>query len=232
MVVVTTAVHGMAQATEPGDIAFTVGWVAVDARSSSGPLRVSELNGVPLYLPQPGTGVSISNTQTLAVTIAYALSDHVWLQAVLGWPVDQELRGTGTLSGAGVIGKGQQLSPALLLKYSFGESTDFVQPFLAAGANYTTYRKSRVSNDAFRISTYGPFSTTQASATSSFSPVVEAGADFRINERWFVNGSIAYTPIRTTLSVQAQNTPQGNVKTSVDVKLNSVAVGVNIGYRY
>ena len=228
------ALHARA-AGEPGADArweITAGYIWVYPRSTSGPLRVTEVGGVPVRLEQPGTGVSISNSQTLAFTIAYAIDQHWLAQLVLGWPVDQSLRGEGQLRNWGTLGKGQQMSPALLLKYRFGDPGDRLQPFLAGGLNYTAFRRSRVTNETFSASTYGPLAQTRSSATPNFGYVAEVGLDWRVDRHWFVNGTLAYTPIRSTLKVQADGTPQGRVRTAVDVKLHSLAVGLNLGYRF
>ena len=219
-------------ADEPGSVAVTVGWVSYNPHGRSGSLHVTEAGGRPLDLEQPGSGVSVSKTQTAVATVAYALSSSVWVQAVAGLPVDQQLRGTGTLEGSGVIGKGQQLSPTLLVKYDFDPFDGRLHPFLSGGVSHTTYRKLRIVNDAFRQATYGPGSSASASASSSFNLAANVGVDYRIDPHWFLNGVLVYAPVRTGITVRAENTPLGVIVTTTHVRLKTVAPSVNLGYTF
>lgn len=222
----------VANADEPGSIAVTAGWVAYNPHGRSGSLHVTEVDGQRVNVEQAGTGVSVSKTQTAVVTAAYALTNRLWMQGVAGWPVDQELRGTGTLDGVGVIGKGQQLSPTFLLKYELGRFDARLHPFVSGGFSYTTYRKLRLVNDAFREATYGPGSSASASAGSSFNPAANVGADFRIDDHWFLNGVLVYSPVRTRITVRADHTPLGTIVTTVHLRLKTVAPSLNVGYTF
>lgn len=218
-------------ASEPGDFALTVGWIGVEPHSSSGPLRLVELNGAAVNVPQPGTGASVASVQTLIATASYAVTPNAWLQLVLGWPVEQQLRGDKLLSSFGVIGEGKLFSPALLLKYQPSDR-GAVRPFVSGGLTHTTYRDLRITNEAFRVASYGPLSSTSASAKSTISPVFNAGVDVTLSSRWFLNSTVTYNPRRATVRVRADNTPLGSLTSDLDLKLRTVSASLAIGYRF
>lgn len=219
------------RAAQAGDMAISAGWIVVSPRSTSGPFRTTQINDASASIDQPGTGASIGSAQTLDVTASFAAGSRTWLQVVLGWPVRQDLSGTGSLAPFGAIGEGKAFSPALLLKQEFGGTSGF-RPFVSFGFAYTTYRDLRITNDSFRLATYGPVASTNVSASSSFSPVLSAGIDADIGPRWYINSSLSYNPHGTAVTVQASGTPIGSVTNKLDLELRAVSASIGIGYRF
>lgn len=222
-----------AQAQKAGDNVVSIGWLNLDPHSSSGPLTVTEAAGQPANNPFPGTALRVESAGTVAFTVEHYLTDQIGLQAALGWPPTHKISGEGTLSSAGVIGQGEQWGPAITVRYHFGRPESRLRPYLGLGVSRTWFKQTKITNAAFRETTYGPNATTQVSAHPAWSPVYSIGFDYKLTERWTAGFTLSHIPLRTTVVVAADNTSAGYpFKVSSDLKLRTVASFINIGYRF
>ena len=216
-----------------GDITVTLGAVRIDPRSNSGPLTVRQLGTSAVDIPQEGTGVQSLPANTVTLTLEWLLTTNLGFELAFGLPPTHKLRGTGQLESAGVIGEGQQWSPAALLKYHFGEPKSLIRPYIGAGIDYTFFRRTRITNDAFRTASYGPDSTTRVSVNPSWNPLALAGVDWGLGDRWSVGASLAYAPLRGRITTEASNTALGvPVTVTTDIRNRTIAGGVYVGYRF
>ena len=164
--------------------------------------------------------------------------EHYWTtnlstQVALGLPPTHQVQGAGTLAPYGVLGEGQQYSPAVVMKWHFLDADAPLRPYVGLGVNYTWYRGSCITNDAFRTAFYGPGATTTVSASSSWNPVYNAGLDYRLDAHWSLGISLAYAPLKTTTTVKADNTMYGvPITVTTDVQLRSWVSGANVSYRF
>ena len=215
------------------DWVTTLGVIRIDPRSSSGPLTVRQVGSLAVDQPQAGSGVESLPATTVTFAIEYFATEHLGVLLALGIPPTHKLRGTGTLQGAGVIGDGQQWSPAVLLKYHFRASANTVRPFLGVGVDYTTFRRSRITNDAFSAASYGPNARTRVSVNPSWNPLAIGGLDWSLGDRWSVGASIAYAPLRARITTDADNTSLGQpVRVTTDIRNRTVVAGVYVGYAW
>ena len=216
-----------------GDLVVTVGWVRIYPRSSSGPLTLRQIGSMEVDQPQAGTSVESLPANTLTLTLEWPLTEHLGAELVAGYPPTHLLRASGTIESAGVLGEGQQWSPAFLLKYHFGGSGANLRPYVGAGVDYTFFRKTKVTNDAFRQASYGPDSTTRVSVNPSWNPLVTAGLDWKLEGRWSVGASLTYAPLRARISTVADNTAIGvPLRVTTDIRNHTVVGGVYVGYRF
>jgi outer membrane protein len=115
-----------------------------------------------------GTKATISNADTLGLTLTYVVDDKMAVQFVGGIPPKFELRGSGQ-SLLGDLGSFDYLattklySPTLLGIYSFGDASWKLRPYLGLGATYTHFGDVRLNKDF------------EASAKSRGSKIVAAG---------------------------------------------------------
>lgn len=224
---------GTETAHAEGANVLSIGWAYIDPRSSSGPLTVSAIGGLPVDQPQAGTDVELKPANTLVMSYEYYWNEHLSTQAALGIPPTHELRGTGTLAPFGVLGEGQQWSPALIVKWHFFEADAAWRPYLGLGVNYTWYRRTKITNSAFVDAVYGPDATTQVSASSSWNAVYNAGLDLRIDSNWSLGVSLSYSPLKTRITVNANNTAIGLPVTVItDVQTKTLVGVVNLAYRF
>ena len=231
------AAHATANAAEGRavcpSLTVAAGWIHLNPRSSSGPLVLREANGVPVNMPQAGTGVRALSADTVLLTAECAANDNWSLQFVFGVPPNSKLAGSGALDGAGVIGEGRQYSPTWLLKYCFGAPADSVRPFVGLGFSYTFFRQSRITNGAFRSATYGPNATTDVAASSSWNPAYNAGLKFRISDAWSVDTGLGYAPVKTRITVIADNTQAGvPLKVTSEMRMRTIGTSVTLNRRF
>ena len=213
--------------------AISAGWVYIQPHGTSGPLTLTELGGQPVNQPQAGTGVELRPANTLLLSYEYYWSVHVSTQLALGAPPTHQLQGTGTLASYGVLGEGQQLSPALILKWHFLEAQATVRPYVGLGVNYTWYRRERVTNEDFASTFFGPNAQTRVSASPSWNVVYSAGFDYLIDADWSLGVSFACAPLRTRITVQASDTQYGVPMTvTTDLRTRVCAAGASFGYRF
>lgn len=212
---------------------LSIGWVYLEPNSSSGPLTVTSIGGQPVHQPQAGTGLQVQAANTALLSWEHYWDDHLSTQAVLGYPPTFDTQGTGTLAPFGKLGSAQQWSPALLMKWHFREAAASLRPYLGIGLNYTWFRRSRITNEAFVATFYGPDATTSASASSSWNPVYTTGVDYRLDSHWSIGASFSYAPLKTQSTVEANNTQFGvPVVVTTDVQLRTWVAGLNLGYRF
>lgn len=216
-----------------GDDMLTLGWTYIDPRSSSGPLTLVNVGGMPVHQPQSGTGVKVNSATTALFGWEHFWSNQVSTKLMLGYPPTHELQGTGTLASAGVIGEGQQLSPAVIVKYTFGEQEQRLRPFVGFGINYTWFRETHITNDAYRRAAFGPAATTTVTASSSWNPVYNLGLSYRLDEHWSLGVSLVHLPLKTRITVVAQNMALGaNTAVVADVRLRGICSELFLGYRF
>lgn len=212
---------------------WTLGWVHIDPRSSSGPSTLVSYGGLPVYQPAYGTSVKSLSANTAVFAYERFWTDHFSTQLALGYPPTHKLEGGGTLKIFGVLGDGQQLSPAFIFKYNFGEPEQRLRPYVGLGINYTWYRKTRITNQVFQAASYGPYASTSVWNTTSWNPVYNIGLNYRLDDHWSVGLSMAYTPLKTRINVDAVNTQFGVPVTVVnELKSRTLATAVNVGYRF
>lgn len=138
--------------------------------------------------------------------ISYFFTDSIAMELVLTWPQKMDV----TLGGVD-IGSVDALPPSLLVQYHFMPDADF-RPYVGVGVNYT-----RFSSEDFRIAGLG-------TSSSSFGAALQAGFDYKIAPRWYVNVDAKYI----WMDVDAQL--NGATLTTVDI--NPWLLSVGVGYRF
>ena len=210
------------------------GLVHIDPRSSSGPLVVREIGGQSVDIPFPDSGFRAKSANALLLTLDCVRGEQLKFRLALGWPPPKHnLEGTGALAGYGVIGDGQQLSPAVLAIWTFGSQQQAVRPFVGAGLNYTWFRHSRITNEAFRQQTFGPNAVTSVDLTRSWNPVATVGLAFSLPSGFSLEGAATYAPLKSRVTVTADNTAFGaTVRSTTELKNRTVAASLTLGYSW
>lgn len=138
--------------------------------------------------------------------ISYFFTDNIATELVLTWPqkVDVSLGGTE-------IGSVKALPPTLLLQYHFMPNETF-RPYAGVGVNYTYF-----GSQSFSIAGLD-------TSSSSWGPAVQAGFDFKIAPRWYLNADVKYVWMDTDVTLN------GAKLTKVDI--NPWLISVGVGYRF
>lgn len=167
--------------------------------------------------PVPGGSASASSNTTLGLEIANELSSRWTARLLLGVPPETTLSGTGTLAGAGELGKVTYAPAVLSMTFNLLEGGSF-RPYLGAGLNYTMVFKSK---DAF---------ITQLDVKNAFAPVAQAGVEFTLSPDWTL--SVDARKIYLKTKADGILPAMGNAAAHADVRLNPLVVFAAVGRRF
>jgi len=222
-------------AQSAGQWVVNAGWLHLAPRDSSEPLTV---NAVGQSNTVAGSGSTVANANTFALTTRYFVTDHIAIETILGVPPKLHLSGTGTLGQVGEMGTARAWSPAIQAQYHFGVPTARLRPYVGAGVAYVWYRDIELSrpvatgqllySPALGTLLEGP---TTVSLSKSIAPIVNAGLTYNIDSHWSIGASLSYMWLSTkaTLTTQA---PVGTVTTTTKVKINPLTSFLSVGYRF
>jgi outer membrane protein len=149
------------------------------------------------------------NTQ-LGLTLSYMITDNWGVELLAATPFSHSVE-----MGGSEVAKVKHLPPSLMAQYYFGSAQSKVRPYVGAGINYTTF---------FDEDGRGDLTGKNVSLDDSWGIAAQAGLDMKINENWFVNGSVWYMDIDTDVSVDGAHVE----KTSID----PIGLMVGLGYRF
>jgi outer membrane protein len=99
-----------------------------------------------------------------------------------------------------------------------------VRPYLGLGVTHVSFRNVKANTSDPLVAR---LAGTSASLSSSWAPVYNAGLIYNINERFSVNASVSYIPIKTTATFVGSGTT-----TTGRLKLNPLDYVVRIGYKF
>jgi outer membrane protein len=96
--------------------------------------------------------------------------------------------------------------------------------------NYTTY-SSITPNTSFN--TVAAFAGNGVSLSSSWNPVYKLGAIYNIDDRWSINAGLAYVPLSTNVSLQANPALTGAPNTATaKLTINPTDFTIKVGYKF
>ena len=138
--------------------------------------------------------------------VSYFFTNNIAAELVLTWPqkIDVTLGGTD-------VGSLKALPPTLLVQYHFTPDAA-LRPYVGVGINYTYF-----SSQSFTINGV----TTNS---SSWGPALQAGLDYKIAPKWFLNADVKYVWMNTDVSLN------GAKLTTVDI--NPWLLSIGVGYRF
>ncbi len=206
---------GVAQAQTAGTWTARGGLTRITPQVDSGNLSASSL---------PGTQIDADGDTRLSGGITYMLTDHWAVDLPLAMPFTHDLTGAGAISGAGKIGETRSLPFSLLAQYRFGEPAAVFRPFVGAGLTYAHLYKERGNATLTAITGGTSSNPTTLAMESRLGVSMQAGARVQLNPRWFVEGAVIKTFVKT----------RGTLSTgqSIDVTLNPLTLCVGLGYAF
>ena len=204
-----------AQAQSQGSWLVRGGITQLAPQVTSGNLSAPSLTGVQ-------TGVS--NSTQLSGGITYMLSNSVAIDLPLALPFKHNLYGTGSIAGVGKIGDTKAIPATVMVQYRFGEAGGLFRPYLGLGVTYAKF-DSEHSTAALSALTGGtPLIPTRLSIESKLAATLQLGGTYKIDERWFVDGAITKTPLKTRNTLSTGQT--------LDITLNPVGISLGVGMRF
>jgi outer membrane protein len=262
------AITGPVLAQQAGDTLVLVGWMHVHTANSQlalhtelRPSAAGSVLGISNSFDSPGTSVSVRDVNTLGISFARFLTNHISVTLNAGIPPIVNVSGAGVVQPTGPAGplfavnlgdpkfnpiaSARQWSPALALQYHFGTSASRVRPFLGAGVTYTWFTGVRLNPTfeeelnnrvgqplALAAGKPGPTSAS-VGADSVWEPVFVAGLPFALNEHWGITLSAAYVPFNTDSTVRIYASDGTLLATSrPHIAIDALVSGLLLSYKF
>lgn len=221
-------VSSSAMAQKAGDNIISGGLASINPHASLGPLTSTGPAAVPFNATTAGATASIASATTVSLGWLHMFSDHLGSEVTIGVPpkltVDVQLV-SGSHPGAA---SAKALTPTAIGKYFFGTSASQVRPYLGLGVTHASFSSVKANTGDPLVSN---LAGSGASLSSSWAPVYNAGISYNINERWSINGSITYIPVKTTATFQGAGAGTGTT-TSGRLKINPTDYVIRVGYKF
>jgi outer membrane protein len=220
-------------AQQAGDNVVSLGWFHIAPQYSSDPLTthvapmpINGSLGLPSAFTSAGTGLTVSNANTIGLTVTHFLTDHWAVTAMGGIPPAFRIGGYGVIQPPGpagalgqqnldapsnnpIVGKVRQWTAGAMLQYFFGKAEARFRPFVGVGMTYTWFNAFELNpnfsqslnenlGSVLAAGAGKPGATSiSAKSSSSWTPIFNVGAAYALTKHWQINGSVSYTPLKT-----------------------------------
>jgi outer membrane protein len=192
-----------AQAYEAGDWLVRVGASNVDPDDPNGKLD--------------GTDVNIDDDTSITFNGTWMWTRNWAVELLAATPFEHDIK----VDGLGKVGSTKHLPPTLSIQYHF-LPTSWFQPYVGAGLNWTIFFDD---GEEGALKDLG--GKLELKDSSSVGLAGQIGADFQINENWFINADFRYIKIDNTAQVTL-----GEDKIDIDVDIDPYVYGLHVGYRF
>jgi len=159
--------------------------------------------------------VKVKSATSFTFNIGYMLTEAWSLELLAAWPFKHDIE---LLDGT-KVGSTKHLPPTLSVQYHFAPNSRF-QPYVGLGLNYTSF---------FSEKTTGPLADFDLKLDSSWGLEGEIGADFMLNDKIFLNGSIRYIDIESDAKLVGFERNGTDIGT---VKIDPWVYSANVGFRF
>ncbi len=195
-----------------GDYLLRVGASNVDPKDDNGSIL--------------GLDINVDDAWSMTFTGEWMWKKNWGIEVLAAYPFEHDI----SVQGLGTVGSTKHLPPTLSLNYHFLPDTKF-DPYLGVGVNYTLFFDADSKGALARDGSGGSLDVDD----NSFGLAAQIGADWFINDKWFVNFNLRYIDIDTeakvTLAPDSAIVPGGgSVKPDVDI--DPWIYGVHVGYRF
>lgn len=158
-----------------------------------------------------GAQVNISDAIVPELDFTYFFSKNLAVELILGTTKhDVEVEAEGDIADLGHV---WLLPPTLSLQYHFYAGK--IKPYVGAGVNYTFFYGIDEGNLVEGMD-----------YDNAFGFAIQAGVDYDLNEKWFINVDFKKLFLSTDVEV---NTGEGVLDVEVDI--DPLIIGVGVGYR-
>jgi len=223
-----------AQAQSAGSLLIGTGWMHIAPQVSAGPMNTTQRSPLGTRSFSDGAiSAQVKSSDTLGFTATYFITDNIAAEMVGGIPPKFTITGAGSAEGYGAIGSARMWSPAILLKYYFGQANATFRPYVGVGASYIWFNQAKISNGSFESNRlHGP---TKVSVNSGFSPVFNVGASYQFAKDWYAGASISYIPMTRTITLDNPSVTGASavaLNSTVRTKFNPVVTYFSISRRF
>jgi outer membrane protein len=171
----------------------------------------------------PNTKADVSSATGLTGAFNYMISDNIAVNVPLGLGFKHDVTGAGRAQGFGRLATVNALPITVLGQYRFGQANASLRPYLGGGLAFVKFYKETGSAALTALTNPGGAGTT-LSVESKIAPVIQLGAIYNINEKWFVNAHYAKTFVTADTKFSTGQTQS--------IKLNPDALSIAVGYKF
>jgi outer membrane protein len=168
----------------------------------------------------PMGSVEVQNAVVPELDFTYFLSDRLALELILATS-PHDLEGSGAIEGLGEVADIWALPPTLSLQYHFRPEASF-RPYVGFGLNYTIFYEEEASE-----SLNAALGETDIDLDDSFGVAFQVGADYDLNETWFLNADAKFITMDTEATLTS-----GDMVNTIQVDINPLVLGIGIGRRF
>ncbi len=211
-------------AQKANDTILGVGIAVISPNASLAPLNsVGPAAGL-FNATTAGATASVSSVNTLSLSLLHMYSDNIGAELSLGIPPKFDVDVQLTSGPHPAAANAKELTPALVGKYFFNTPADKIRPYLGLGVTYASFSNVTAKTSDPLIAR---LAGTSATLSSSWAPIYNAGLIYNINERFSINASVSYIPLKTTATFVGSGTT-----TSGKLTLNPTDYVVRLGYKF
>jgi len=223
-IAISLAAASGAQAQSAGDWILNVGIASINPSASISPMT-SVGPASPVFTPAlNGAKASIAKTTTQTLGILHMFTDNLGLEATIGIPpkmtVDVQLT-SGAHPGAT---SAKALYPSFVGKYFFQTPQDNLRPYVGLGFTTASFTSVGVNTSDPLVNGLGG---TSSSLSSSVAPLYTVGGIYRLDEKWSINGSVSYVPLKSNASFVGTGTT-----TTGTLTINPTEYVLRVGYKF
>lgn len=211
----TLMLAGSAFAQSAGSWMLRAGVTTISPQVSSGYLSAPDFMG--------GTKADIGSSTQLSGGVTYMYTDHVSVDVPLALPFTHKIIGDGALKGAGDLAEVKALPLTVFLQYRFMEANAKFRPYVGLGATYAYFFDEQGSGKLTATTNPGG-PPTQLSVDSKWGLTAQIGATVALNKKWFVDLHYSQSNLSTTTHFSTGQ--------HLDIALDPVSYGVDVGYRF
>lgn len=171
-----------------------------------------------------GTKADIRSATQLSGGITAHLDRNWSVDLPLSLPFKHDIMGDGAIAGVGKIGEVKALPITLLGQYRFLDPQAPVRPYVGLGVTYAKFFKARSTAVLTALTGGTPANPTTLSMDSKFAATAQIGANVALKDRWSLNLSATYTPLKTRATLSTGQT--------LDAKLNPSSFSIELVHRY
>jgi outer membrane protein len=171
----------------------------------------------------PGTQADVLSNTQLTGAVNYSFSDNIVAHLPLGFGFKHKVVGAGAIAGVGTIATTKALPITLIGQYRFMEPNATLRPYIGGGLSYVRFFKTTGTGVLTAITNPGGPATT-ISFKSKFAPVIQLGATYNINEKWYLDASYTKTFLKTRGTLSTGQT--------LDSKLDPNGYTLQVGYKF
>lgn len=179
------------------------------------------------YLSAPdymgGTKADVGSNTQLSGGITYMYTNHWAVDVPLAMPFTHKIIGDGALKGAGDLAEVKAIPFTVFLQYRFMEANAKFRPYVGLGATYAYFFDEQGSGKLTATTNPGGL-PTKMTVDSKWALTPQIGATFAINDKWFVDLHYSKSFLKTTTHFSTGQ--------HLDITLDPVAYGIDIGYKF